>query len=61
MNGCAFRLLPNVLQEIYPASIVNAIINEIKMNNLEGSIIEVCIYLDENNNVVVKAFGLYPK
>ena len=61
MNGCAFRLLPNVLQEIYPPNLVDKIINEITMKNLEGSIIEVCIYLDENDNVVVKAFGLYPK
>ena len=61
MNGCAFRLLPNVLQEIYPPNIVNKIINEVKRNNGEGKIMEVSIYHGDRDIAVVEAFGLFPK
>ena len=61
MNGCALWRLPDVLLELYPPNIVNKIVNELKRNNGEGKIMEVSIYSDDRNIVVVEAFGLFPK
>ena len=59
MNGTAFWRLPDVLLEIYPQNIVNKIINEVKMNDGDGKILEVLIYQDENNNTIVKVHHLF--
>ena len=61
MNGCALWRLPDVLPEIYPPNIVDIIIDEVKKNNGAGKIMEVSIYLDDRDIVVVEAFGLFPK
>ena len=60
MNGIAIRMLYKVLLEIYPENLAYEIFNEVQMNDGDGKILEVSIYSDENNKVLVKSHNLFP-
>ncbi len=60
MNGIAIRMLYSVLLEIYPQNLAYEIFNEVQMNDGDGKILEVSIYHDENNNLIVKSHHLFP-
>ena len=60
MNGVAIRLLYNILLEIYPENLAYEIFNEVNMNDGDGKILEISIYSDENNKILVKSHNLFP-
>jgi hypothetical protein len=60
MNGIAIRMLYSILLEIYPQNLAYEIFNEVNMNDGDGKILEVSIYHDEKNKLIVKSYPLFP-
>ena len=61
MNGIAIRMLYKVLLEIYPENLAYEIFREVQMNDGDGKILEVSIYHNENNNLIVEVHHLVPE
>lgn len=61
MNGIAIRMLYSVLLELYPENLAYEIFTEVQMIDGDGKILEVSIFHNENNNLTVKAYPLFPE